>query len=382
MEQDRHHYNTITIDSNILKSSGHKFDEGLLSQLSQFKVGNIRFVLSDIVHFETIKHIATDIARTRSDIKGALRSAEKQLKIDYRNISNARELLSIEGTQEEVAEQRLRNFYNNSGALLVNSSEFSDIGDVVKGYFQSTPPFEPKKKSEFPDAIALSGLERWAEHNDANIVVVTEDSGWQKYIENSRRMMLISDLSEALEFFQPHKMVSKIISWIRGNSLLGENEPVIDEICTAISDSVNGAFFHAEGSSHMQYETNDEQAFYVSHEFDKDEHGIIDIDIVRLNDEEAVLKVGACIQFNAEAGFDFIVHDRVDNDYTCLGGTTATTEGEYQSDILITLSGDLSEDVEHIDFDDLEVVNIEVIESLSVVDFGEVEPDWHDDLYM
>jgi hypothetical protein len=56
---------------------------------------------------------------------------------------------------------------------------------VVDMYFKLKAPFEEKKRAEFPDAIALVSLERWAELNKLKILVVSYDSGWEEYCASS-----------------------------------------------------------------------------------------------------------------------------------------------------------------------------------------------------
>ena len=54
-----------------------------------------------------------------------------------------------------------------------------------------------------------------------------------------------------------------------------------------------------------------------------------------------------------------------------MGGNVCTTTESYHTDILLSLTGDFSQD-----FDDIDVAEIEVLETIGRADFGEVEPDW------
>jgi len=69
--------------------------------------------------------------------------------------------------------------------------------------------------------------------------------------------------------------------------------------------------------------------------------------------------------------FDFSVRDSIDKDYVGMGGNVYTTTESYHTDILLTLSGDFSQD-----FGDISVSDIEVLDTITNADFGEVEPDW------
>jgi hypothetical protein len=98
------------IDNATFKGEGYKFYEGMLAQMRQFKESPVQVLQTDIVHNEAIKHLGQEISKTRSSIEQALRSANKQLKIESDVIDNARTLLSIDGSEAEIAETRLEKF--------------------------------------------------------------------------------------------------------------------------------------------------------------------------------------------------------------------------------------------------------------------------------
>lgn len=272
MEEIELDYGAITLDNATLKGEGYRFYEGLLAQMRQFKESPVKVLQTDIVHNEAISHIGQEISRTRSSIEGALRSANKQLKIKPDVIESARALLSIEGGESEIAEERLKKFYEFIGAEKIDSGEYADLSLLMEMYFSTEAPFETgkDKKHEFPDAIALLALEGWAEENDIDIIAVSQDKGWKNYSENSDRITLVSSLAEALEKFQPHNKVASIIAHIREDSLLEGDNHVLQEIEQAIINSIDGFDVWVEASSYMHFEWDDTSASYISHELDKD----------------------------------------------------------------------------------------------------------------
>lgn len=366
-------FGAITIDNSTFKSEGYKFDEGLLAQMKQFKESPVRVLQTDIVHNEAINHIGQEITKTRTAIGQTLRSANKQLKIKSDVIENARELLSIDGSEAEIAEARLEEYYELIGAEIVDSEKYTDLSLLTRMYFSTEAPFEDKKdkKNEFPDAIALLALEGWAERNDINIIAVSEDNGWKNYSQGSNRITLVSSLAEALEKFQPHNKVASIIKNIRKGSLLDNNNHVLQEIEQAIIDSIDGYDIWIEASSYLSFEWEDTSAAYISHYLDKDQEGLVKIRVISINDESIVLKVGTTVKVEVEASFDFSVRDSIDKDYVGIGTNVCTTTEDYHTDILLTLTGNFSQDFDNIEFSD-----IEVLETIGQANFGEIEPDW------
>ena len=366
-------FGAITIDNSTFKSEGYKFDEGLLAQMKQFKESPVRVLQTDIVHNEAINHIGQEITKTRTAIGQTLRSANKQLKIKSDVIENAWKLLSIDGSEAEIAEARLEEYYELIGAEIIDSEKYTDLSLLTRMYFSTEAPFEDKKdkKNEFPDAIALLALEGWAERNDINIIAVSEDNGWKNYSEDSNRITLVSSLDEALEKFQPHNKVASIIKNIRKDSLLDNNNYVLQKIEQAIIDSIDGYDIWIEASSYLSFEWEDTSAAYISHYLDKDTEGFVKIRVIRINDESIVLKVGTTVKVEVEASFDFSVRDSIDKDYVGIGTNVCTTIEDYHTDILLTLTGDFSQDFDNIEFSD-----IEVLETIGQANFGEIEPDW------
>jgi hypothetical protein len=341
--------------------------------MRQFKESPVQVIQTDIVHNEAIKHIGQEISRARSSIEQALRSANKQLKVKSSDIDKAKVLLSKDGTDYELAESHLDKYYEFIGAEKIKSGEYADLSELVDMYFNTEAPFETgkDKKNEFPDAIALLAIESWAEQNDLNIIAVSQDNGWKDFSAKSNRVTLVSSLAEALEKFQPHNKVSSIIGKIREDAILDSDNNVIEKIEEAIINSLDGIDIYVEADSSMFFDYDDVSASFISHDFDVDNEGLIKIRIVRIEDESIVLKLGSTVEVNVEANFDFSVRDSIDRDYVRMGSNICKTVENFHTDILLTMSGDFSQDIE-----DIEVVDIEVVETLKEVNFGEVEPDW------
>lgn len=361
-------FGAISIDNETLKSNGYKFDEGLLKAMCQFKTSPVKVIQSDIVHNEAVKHIGEEITKAKTEVQKALRSAKLQLKIKAKQLDEATNLLSIDGDELEIAHQRIREYYNQIGAELIESDKYLDVNKLMEMYFKTEAPFELKKdkKNEFPDAIALLSLENWAEENNVNVIAVTKDKGWKNYSENSHRITVISDLAEALEKFQLHNKVMEIISYLRTNEDLG----IIGKY---IENSIDGQYIDVDASSFFYYEYDDVFATYLTHQLATDKSsGLIDIHIVRIEGNLIVLKVSAIVNCEVHASFDFSIHDS--GDYVYLGSSSRTIRKSYNTDILIELTGDFSKGI-----DEIKATNIEILDTIHYADFGHIEPDYDDD---
>jgi hypothetical protein len=375
MEDIELDFGAITIDNSTLKNEGYRFNEGLLKQMEQFANGPVKVIQTDIVHNEAKRHIADVIVNSRSSIEKALRSASIQLQIDTSDIAAASDLLSISGDALEIADKRLREYYAKISAEVLESHKYIDFERLLKSYFDTKAPFEgaKDKKNEFPDAIALISLERWADEHDINIIAVSSDKGWADFAEQSDRITVIDKLSNAIAKFQPHNQVNNIIEFIRKDALLEKENVVLSKIEEAIASSLESAIIFAEASSAYRFEDSDVYATYIEHELDVDEDGLVSVNIVRIEDDIIVLQVNAIVVCEISADFSFYVRDDIDKDEFVIGSTSCCVEDSYETDILISLTGNFSKG-----FENIEVANIEVIETIKSTEFGEIEPDWRD----
>jgi len=86
-----------------------------------------------------------------------------------------------------------------------------------------------------------------------------------------------------------------------------------------------------------------------------------------------VLEANAVITVGAEGEFSLSIHDSIDRDYVQMGSVTATAEEEFESEILITISGDLNGPI-----DGLIIEDVEIVSPIRTIDFGTLEPDFGD----
>lgn len=84
-----------------------------------------------------------------------------------------------------------------------------------------------------------------------------------------------------------------------------------------------------------------------------------------------VLEASAEITVGAEGEFSLSVLDSIDKDHVGLGSTSVSIEETFESAILITISGEYTEDI-----DDLEVEEVEIVDPIRTMHFGTLEIDY------
>lgn len=123
---------------------------------------------------------------------------------------------------------------------------------MLEAYFSAKPPFATKK-SEFPDAIALQALERWAEEEDLQLLVVSKDGDWRQYCKDTPRLVVVDDLALALSYFHQNAEVAcaRLVQRLHAGALdlssqLADAAQSAVERINFIPEVSSGYFFDAE----------------------------------------------------------------------------------------------------------------------------------------
>lgn len=369
-------YGALTIDTSIFDNHGIAIEKGLFRQLHQFKDSPVRFILSDIVHREVMKHLLEKTKEARGKVAAAVRAASAQQLASEPDIATASEILSPTSSADvDIVNKRLTDFYEATDAQLVESSAHVDIARLVGMYFESLAPFEGAgdKKSEFPDALALLSMEAWAERNSLNVLAVSTDKGWKDFAEYSLRIHVVDSLSDAISLFQPHHAAKDVVAELQAAISSGTENPILDEIARAIANSLDGAEIYADASSAYHFEEDELYAEYFDHEFITDDSGTPEVSLIRVDSDGVVVQVSALVTCDVHGSFSLSTWDSIDKEYIGIGDTSSTQTETYQTDILITLTGTFPAPLAS-----LEIAEIEVLDTVSHVEFGDLEPDWRD----
>jgi hypothetical protein len=369
-------YGAISIDTSIFDNMGITLETGLFRQLDQFKDGPFRVLITDVVHHEVFRHLVEKVKDARGKLSKALRVAGEHLDISREQLDKAQELIQGSGTDEELVERRLNSFYMRVGGKIIGADGQISVARLTEMYFKPLPPFEPgsDKKHEFPDAIALLILEAYANKEGFKVLAVSSDKGWAKFAEGSAWIDVEEKLADAITKLQPHNTATRLIRELSENLIEKAESEVGSAIKQKIKDSVEEADIAVEACSVYQLEEDDVYADYVSHTFQADAAGKPVIKLIRIEERSIVVQLSAEVECEVHASFGLAVWDSVDKEYIGMGTTHRNIIDYYETEILVTLVGEVSAGLNEVSVED-----VEVTETLDRVDFGEVDPDWGDD---
>lgn len=368
-------YGAISIDTSIFDEKGLKLESGVLKTLEQFKGMPSCLVLPEVVVREVQNHLEKKVSEARTSLSKALRSTETHLMVSRSDIEKLSEALIPKKDDSEIAEYRVKTFIDATGATVIPAAKTVTLEDVLNKYFNAEAPFEVagKKKSEFPDAIALLSLEHWAKSNKTKVLAVAKDGDWKSFADGSDFVDVESDLAQALSIFQPNTSALDFCTYI--STFLVQNEPkdlyaVIDEW---LSEQVNEIDLIPEASSAYYYEYDYVEVNMNEFKFSKGEEGNALLRAIQGQGDTLIVEAKVWISAEVSTNFSLATHDSIDRDYVTIGNSSPCTDLEFEAELLLAFEGDFDGS-----FEEVKLVDLELISSPSWVDFGEIEPDYRD----
>jgi len=184
----------ITLDTCIFESFGFNVDN-MLKRMEPFIKRD--FILSEIVVMELKAHYEVAYGATSRSFANFQKtftrfSQDQNVMEQIHNLSDSLRNVKTDGHDS------LENFIARTNAKVIPFGNIT-LEYVVNAYFNTAAPFRTgKKKSEFPDAIALYSLDKWAANNKRRIMAISADNDWAAFAEkHSERWMCVKRIEDA-----------------------------------------------------------------------------------------------------------------------------------------------------------------------------------------
>lgn len=361
----------LLIDTSIFIKYALVLEKGLLGKLTQFKKSPVVLILPDVIYNEIKFHLEQKIKTSWMQLKKSIHEAEDHLFFDNATLNKAKTLLIEDKEISGLAETRLKSFIEKTGAKVIDCGEHVDVTILLNKYFSNEPPFSEfgKKKNEFPDAIVLMAIEKWAEKNNKLVLTISKDDDWVRYCSNSNRLLYISELSDGLAKFNktnaPYVFLSKLEEALEKELA----KLFLDSIASHLQSAFEGFTPDQDADSYLHWEPEGSDGWFKDFYLTSNE-----LRILEHNEKFTVLEGKAAITVEAEGEFSLSVYDSIDHDYVHIDSVKATAEKEFQSNLLIKIIGDLEVPIEELEIDDVEIVS-----PIKRLYFGQLVPGSDDD---
>ena len=260
----------------------------------------------------------------------------------------------------------------------VVSVEHANIEELVRRYFDHSAPFgAASKKHEFPDAIALLSLEKWAEMERKKILAVSTDSDWAEFAKESTYIDVEADLAKAIEKLRQYEGNAKAeLARMFSEMNVGKHGRLQSQIFDAMANAVQHFDAYGEGRSSLPFESGPMRFTLQGLEFPAagDDR---ELSLVLMDRGQVCASVGFVITAKAECEFVFYRHDPTGSADEIAGKARAETESVFRVSALFTLEGVLETSNPK-----LELTSLDLVDGVDRVDFGELEPDHGEFFYL
>jgi len=367
-------YGAITLDTSIFDSNGLKLETGLIKKLDQFKAGPANFLISEIVLRELSNHLLKRVRDVRGKVERAIDACQDHLVFNQALLSQAKETLLPQQDDEAIVNKRLTDFIENTGLFIVPADNKVNLTELIDRYFQSKAPFgDSSKRSEFPDAIALMSLEAWARDNKTKVIAVSGDKDWAEFGNDSEYVDVVTDLAGAIAVFQPHNIAYAFCLKLAEELPRGGARKFREAIDNYLSKTIPELNLTPDASADYYFDADYVEVTYNDFEF-VFESGKALLQPVEIDADKIVIESKIIVKAEASCSFDLSMWDSIDKEYFSLSSTDANVDLDFETELLITLTGNFDEGLDGLEIDDFEILSIP-----TDIDFGYIQPDYGDD---
>lgn len=367
-------YTAITLDTTVFDGNGLRLDKGLLASMVQFNSAPTTFVMTDVVVNEITSHIEDRLKKSKLSLERALENIREHNLVETSELDSLK--LKLESAKDcaELASEKVALFIASTGAKILDTNEYVTVKELTTSYFSQEPPFAAvgEKQKEFPDAISLMALNKWAEINGEIVYAVSGDKDWASYCKPRDFIDCYEDLAEALNHFnrenKPYAVVSYLESCIASDNCLS----FIEQVNSHLVSAFDGVDITLQADSSFYWEP-EEYTVNFSNVNSLDDN----LRIIRNTEDYIVIEVSLNVSLDIDGSFSLSHFDSIDRDYVSMGTVDRSVQKDFDVNVLITIGGDFDkakDDIEALEIDDIEIVG-----SLGTVYFGELEIDYEPD---
>ncbi len=361
--------NALTIDTNIFDEKQLHLNSVTLRSLARLSGHGFRFMLADTVAREVIGHLDDAASQALRSAKKAIGQALHVFETKDPTRDQLLDKITKGRNPTQAAQEQFSVYVKDTGCEILNDRELVDTATLFEDYFAKRAPFGAgKKKTEFPDALALNALERTATDHDIGILVVSKDGDWSAFCKNSERLYLVPNIERALALVAnaPPILRRSVFDWLEG-----EVDGTSD-LMSHLTSKVEVIEFDANATPSM----GGCELYAWAGELEsvalplEDEIDIIEVE-PRENGEELGLVVSLplvlIVKIPVEVNFSF--WDGVDKESIPMGGRTIEVREDIDTEVIIVI------DVQGqgTGREDITLVDVEVSTKDYYIDLGEID---------
>lgn len=364
----------FSIDTEVIQSHGYKFNEGALHALALQRPQWFHVQLTDVVEREVLAHRMDVVSKAVQEMQTAIAGVQRVAGQDLSTIKDAFDKLDSERVARERFTRELQDFVTRLGGGVLSLDGHALARDMFVRYFEQLPPFEVKKKSEFPDAASLLVLESYASNHGTQGILISKDGGWAKFAKESDYLYHVSSLDDFAALFESKGERADRVKDKVKQALMDHESDLSQQFLTALENHIAGAFWNVDdiySGFSLRVEPDVNQANYRDSDFDLDD---LSLWLVEHDPSVCTVEISVSVVADLEVGVAFYQYDTIDHDEICIGSDEVTRQVDVEVEVFLLCHGDLlDEPIEEWD------IGFEITGGEYRVDVGEVNPDFGGD---
>lgn len=362
----------FSIDTSVIQANGYKFDSAPLSALKLQIPRWISVQLTEIVQREISAHRMKSVKEASQKLTSASKDLARLAALEMGDVNKAFAALNAEHAAEQYFDNQLKQFVGSlRGAILpVDGPRLAK--QMFERYFACSPPFEARKKEEFPDAASLLVLEDFARENNTKGILISGDKGgWAAFAKESQYLYCLPALDAFTALFETHgPNAETVLQKVRGEltNSASDLSLLLEE---SLQNHVAGSFWTVDdlySNFNVRLEADVWEVTLIEHEVDPD---AIRLWIVENDPTSCVVELTATLRVDTSISVEFFQRDWVDGGDFSVGTDDVIRTVELEVEVFLTCRGELLEGVAE-DWD----VGVDIAGGDYTVDVGEIDPDF------
>ncbi|MBH2008543.1 MAG: DUF4935 domain-containing protein [Xanthomonadaceae bacterium] len=365
----------FSIDTNLIRAVGFRFEEGALNQLQRQLPGWLKLQLTEVAEREIRAQRMAPVTEAIQQFQGAAGKIGRSTGLDLAPIERAFADMKVASSTEAIFDRQLHAFVQRlrGSVLPIAGSGLAEA--MFSRYFGEEPPFEHRKdkKFEFPDAAALLVLEMHARAHKTLGILVSEDGGWKDFAEKSDLLYCVKSIDEFAALFASEGPNAESVKQKIRAAAEDENSKLraslVDELRRHIGNSEWAVGDLYSGSAH-RLEGEAYSAELIDYSVDLSD---VEVWFVEHDPSMCVVELTVSAKARVDISVEFFAWDSIDREEVGIGSNEFSADADLDVTVFLTCSGDLLADPPTA-WD----VDIEIAAGEYSVDVGEVNPDFSD----
>lgn len=200
----------VFIDTSIFVSEGYVKGKSIATLFDAAQEEKIRILMPDITEYEIRRHLREDVKNKSG--RGQAEELKKSFMYAIGDLRKHIEELMVVDVESltDMVEKELDLQFSRADIERLSLSKDFDFTEILEDYKALKAPFSTKKKSEFPDAIALRQLEAWCISNNDTCILLASDPDIKAYksdcLEHKNLSEFVASLEEYEKMISPEKL--------------------------------------------------------------------------------------------------------------------------------------------------------------------------------